>query len=75
MSRHVLDAQRLLCPLPVIKVQDRVGTLESGDVLEVLCSDPGAVNDIPAWCRVNGHRVLNIDQADRRQIRIVIEVV
>lgn len=75
MSRHVLDAQRLLCPLPVIKVQDKVGTLESGDVLEVLCSDPGAVNDIPAWCRVNGHRVLNIDQADRCPIRILIEVV
>lgn len=74
MSRYLLDAQRLLCPLPVIKVQDKVGTLEQGDVLEVLCSDPGAVNDVPAWCRINGHRVLDIDQTGNRQIRIVIEV-
>jgi len=74
VSRHLLDAQRLLCPLPVIRVQDKVSTLVAGDVLEVLCSDPGAVNDVPAWCRINGHRVLAVQQADGRQIRIVIEV-
>ena len=43
--------------MPVIKTQDRVAELKPGDILEVTCTDPGALNDIPAWCRINGHIV------------------
>lgn len=73
MSRHCLDARRLLCPLPVIRVQDRIASLRAGDVLEAICTDPGAVNDVPAWCRVHGHRVLEI-QTQGEEIVITIEV-
>ena len=55
MSRYILDARNLLCPMPVIRTQDRVKALNTGDILEVQCTDPGALNDIPAWCRVHGH--------------------
>jgi tRNA 2-thiouridine synthesizing protein A len=54
-----LDALGLLCPLPVIRTQDRVRSLSSGTVLEVLATDPGAVHDIGAWCRVHGHQFLD----------------
>ncbi len=73
MNRHELDARNLLCPLPVIRVQDKVKTLASGDVVEVLCTDPGAIHDIPAWCRVNGHKVL-ATHTKERDIIITIEV-
>jgi tRNA 2-thiouridine synthesizing protein A len=53
-----LDALGLLCPLPVIRTQDRVRSLASGTLLEVLATDPGAVHDIGAWCRVHGHQFL-----------------
>lgn len=58
-ERLTLDARRLLCPMPVIKTQNRVATLQTGDELEVICTDPGVLQDIPAWCRVNGHQVLD----------------
>lgn len=58
MSRHELDARNLLCPLPVIRTQERVARLRPGDVLEVRCTDPGALHDIPAWCRIHGHEVI-----------------
>ncbi|MDH5259514.1 MAG: sulfurtransferase TusA family protein [Gammaproteobacteria bacterium] len=58
-SLHKLDARRMLCPMPVIKTQNKVKTLQPGDLLEVTCTDPGAVNDIPAWCRINGHRFID----------------
>lgn len=58
MSRHTLDARRLLCPMPVIRTQDKIKTLQPGDVLEIICTDPGAEADIPAWCRINGHKYL-----------------
>ncbi|GIT48997.1 MAG: hypothetical protein Ct9H300mP14_09250 [Gammaproteobacteria bacterium] len=41
------DARNLLCPKPVIRTQDRVKALNTGDILEVQCTDPGALNDIP----------------------------
>lgn len=68
-----LDAQRLLCPIPVIRTQDRIKTLAKGDILEVLCTDPGTLQDIPAWCRINGHRIINTQEHDR-VISITIEV-
>lgn len=64
MSEHVLDACNMLCPMPVIKTQDKINELEHGDTLEVSCTDPGALNDIPAWCRINGHTVVNTREAD-----------
>jgi tRNA 2-thiouridine synthesizing protein A len=54
-----LDALGLLCPLPVIRTQDEVRGLAAGSVLEVLATDPGAVHDIRAWCRVHGHQYLD----------------
>ncbi|MDH3410910.1 MAG: sulfurtransferase TusA family protein [Gammaproteobacteria bacterium] len=59
--RHVLDARKLLCPMPVIRLQNFVSGASSGDVVEVLCTDPGACSDIPAWCRINGHQLVSID--------------
>lgn len=62
MSRHHhLDARRLLCPLPVIRAQDKVAELEPGDTLDVLCTDRGALLDIPAWCRIHGHELLSTE--------------
>lgn len=71
MARHQLDARRLFCPMPVIRTQNRVAELQPGDVLEVICTDPGALNDIPAWCRINGHTV----RATRREgSEVIIEL-
>lgn len=71
MSEHTLDVRRLLCPMPVIRTQNKVNELEAGDTVIVTCTDPGVLNDIPAWCRINGHKILNtIEQDDE----IIIEV-
>ncbi len=58
MSCHELNARRLLCPLPVIRTQDKVKSLKPGDLLIVWATDPGVLADIPAWCRINGHHLL-----------------
>jgi tRNA 2-thiouridine synthesizing protein A len=50
-----LNALGLLCPMPVIRTQDAMRKLQPGTVLEVLATDPGALHDIRAWCRVHGH--------------------
>lgn len=58
MSPVRIDCRRLLCPLPVIRVQDRVAGLPPGTLVEAVCTDSGALQDIPAWCRINGHEVV-----------------
>jgi len=73
MSHFTLDAKRMLCPMPVIRTQDKIKTLSTGDVLEVVCTDPGALQDVPAWCRINGHIVLETKTTDD-EVFIVIEV-
>jgi len=73
MSNETLNAKRLLCPLPVIRTQDKIKTLQTGDVLEVEPTDPGVMQDIPAWCRINGHKVLETI-TDEMLYTIIIEV-
>ncbi len=63
-----LDARNMLCPLPVIRTQNAVKSLNLGDTLEVVGTDPGILTDIPAWCRINGHKVLEQHSMDHEYI-------
>jgi tRNA 2-thiouridine synthesizing protein A len=73
MSQHTLDARNSLCPMPVIKTQNKIAELQAGDILEVTCTDPGALNDIPAWCRINGHLVKETFE-NNDEVIIIIQV-
>jgi len=73
MSHYELDVRFLMCPMPVIRAQNRVAELTPGDTLEVFATDPGALHDIPAWCRVHGHEVLTT-RRDNNDICITLRV-
>lgn len=70
---HHLDLKKLLCPLPVIRVQQAIKNLKAGDFLHVVATDPGVMHDIPAWCRIHGHRILRAEKLERELI-IEIEI-
>ena len=72
-EKHILDARRLLCPMPVIRLQEFVSKVQCGDLIEVRCTDPGARSDIPAWCRINGHQLVGIEDG-REELVITIRV-
>jgi len=69
----VLDARGLICPMPVIRTQQRVDSLEDGAVLDVIATDPGTLHDVPAWCRVHGHEVVETHR-DGREVRVRVRV-
>jgi len=56
-----LDFRGLLCPLPVIRLQDAVRSATAGARFEVIATDPGTVHDIPAWLRIHGHHLLHTE--------------
>jgi len=55
---QTLDVKGLACPLPIVKTAQAVKPMESGEVIEVLATDPGAVPDFNAWCRTTGNRLV-----------------
>ncbi len=58
---EVLDTSGLLCPLPVYKAALVLKKLEPGDVLELTCTDPGSLEDIPALARQRRDVLLAVD--------------
>ena len=68
-----VDARGLLCPMPVIRVQDKARGLSSGSRLELLATDAGVHVDVPAWCRVHGHVVKACFEQDG-EISMLIEL-
>ncbi len=61
---QVLDAKGLLCPLPVLKARRAMKQVPAGEVLEVLATDPGAVEDFKSFCEVTGHELVASTEAD-----------
>jgi tRNA 2-thiouridine synthesizing protein A len=73
---HQLDARRLLCPMPVIKVQQLIEELGSdavGERIESVCTDPGSLYDIPAWAKVHGHKLIETSENDY-EYHVTIEI-
>ncbi len=73
MSHYQLDVKRLLCPMPLIRTQNKIKDLVQGDTLEVIATDPGVLYDIPTWCRLNHYKVINIDKTNM-EIVLTIEL-
>ena len=53
-----LDARGLNCPLPILKAKKALAELVSGQVLEVISTDPGSVRDFQAFTKQTGHTLL-----------------
>ena len=54
-----LDARGLKCPLPILRTKKALAELVSGQVLRILATDPGSVQDFAAFARQTGHALLD----------------
>lgn len=59
---ETLDCYGLLCPMPIIKISQRIKGLKPGQVLEVIATDEGIKTDLPAWCRMTGQEFLGVEE-------------
>jgi tRNA 2-thiouridine synthesizing protein A len=57
-THQVLDCTDLLCPMPVVKTSKAIKTIEIGQVLQMIATDPGAPPDMEAWVRQTGHEMV-----------------
>jgi tRNA 2-thiouridine synthesizing protein A len=58
---HDIDAEGLLCPLPVLRAANAVRGMGAGEVLRLRATDPAAVVDVPHFCREGGHSFLGTE--------------
>jgi len=60
----ILDCRGMRCPLPVIKLANRIDEVPVGGVLAVTADDPAARPDVAAWCRMRGQEYVGETAAE-----------
>lgn len=66
-----LDAKGLNCPMPIVRTAQAIKGLASGELIEVLATDPGSVKDFAAWSRTTGNELVE-QTADGGVYRFVL---
>lgn len=70
-TTQTVDARGLSCPMPIVKAAQAIKTTASGDLLEVLATDPGSVKDFAAWSKTTGNELVE-QSGDAGVYRFVI---
>lgn len=60
-----VDARGLNCPLPILRAKKALNDMQSGQVLKIVATDPGAVKDFQAFCKQTGNELLSQAQVER----------
>lgn len=60
--------------MPVIRLGEMINAIEQGDLIEIIATDPGVLHDIPAWCKIHGHKVLKINKKTNEIILLVEKI-
>jgi tRNA 2-thiouridine synthesizing protein A len=71
MATIKLDLTGLKCPLPALKTRKALKSVPSGDFLEVHCTDPLSVIDIPNLVRETGDKVEITERAEQRIVFLI----
>lgn len=59
-----IDTSGQCCPVPMVETNRAVKQMQSGQVLEVICTDTGSKMDIPAWCNRTGNKLVASGERD-----------
>jgi len=70
---QTLDCKGLSCPMPMMKLAKAVKGLKSGEVLEMLGTDPGTKSDLPRWCNKTGNTLLDESELSSGVSRFLIQ--
>jgi len=60
-----LDARGLNCPLPILRAKKALAEMTSGQVLRILATDPGSVQDFQAFSKQTGNHLLSHNEANK----------
>ena len=60
----VVDARGQSCPGPLVSLARSLRGASSGDLLELIATDPGSKSDVPSWAEISGNELVDATEAD-----------
>jgi tRNA 2-thiouridine synthesizing protein A len=66
-----LDARGLSCPLPILRAKKSLSEMNSGQVLRIVATDKGALNDFAEFCRKTGNELLSSTAQDGELVFLI----
>ncbi|HEX7544367.1 MAG TPA: sulfurtransferase TusA family protein [Candidatus Limnocylindrales bacterium] len=69
--RVKVDASGLSCPMPILKAAQAMKSVQPGELVEIVATDPGSVKDFDAWARSTGNSLVEQD-ASAGKFRFVL---
>jgi tRNA 2-thiouridine synthesizing protein A len=63
---ETLDACGLYCPEPVMMLHNKIRDIATGDILEIVATDPSTQRDVPKFCNFLGHELLHQKEQDKK---------
>ena len=59
-----VDACGLNCPLPILRAKKALADMQSGQILKVLATDPGAQRDFAAFAQQTDNQIIEVSTQD-----------
>jgi len=66
-----IDTSGLNCPLPLLKTKKALAAMSGGERLRVIATDRGAFIDIPVYCEISSHKLIESSESDNKLIFIL----
>jgi tRNA 2-thiouridine synthesizing protein A len=57
-----VDAKGQSCPGPLVSLAKAIRDAHSGDLLELLATDPGSKSDVPSWAELSGNELVEASE-------------
>jgi tRNA 2-thiouridine synthesizing protein A len=67
-----IDCFGLMCPMPIVKTAQQIKKMKTGEILEVIATDKGIKQDMPAWCKTTGNECLGIEE-ESGEIKVYVK--
>ena len=64
MADITLDAKGKKCPMPVLMAKKELKKMSSGQILELIVDDKGALKDVPALLKKTGDSLLDTKEEE-----------
>ncbi len=66
-----IDASGLACPMPIVKARKALDGMASGQVLRVIGTDPGSMDDMPTLAESGGHTLISATDEGERYVFLI----
>jgi tRNA 2-thiouridine synthesizing protein A len=70
-----VDARGQSCPGPLVTLAKALKTASSGDLLELLATDPGSKSDVPSWATISGNELVEAGDGPNGSFRYLVRKV